>query len=189
MKYLVTGYKGQLGYDVVRELKKRNVSDSDILEMRHAEAYCIDLLKKRHAIPEFIYCTWISLKNGILSRISALTLYVVWRWGCVMMSGQDVIMSGVHVDLTDSIKSVVNDKINKLFAHSSSIIRVRVILEASKNKTEGKEFIARGKVEIGGPDIEATASTDDLYKSIDDMVNKLDRQLVDRTKTKNRTWF
>ena len=103
-----------------------------------------------------------------------------------MMSGQDVVISGVHVDLTDSIKSVVNDKINKLFAHSSSIIRVRVILEASKNKTEGKEFIARGKVEIGGPDIEATASTDDLYKSIDDMVNKLDRQLVDRTKTQNR---
>ena len=108
-----------------------------------------------------------------------------------MMNGQDIIISGVHVNLTDSIKSVVNDKLNKLFAHSSSIIRVRVILEASKNKTEGKEFIARGKVEIGkveigGPDIEATASTDDLYKSIDDMVNKLDRQLVDRTKTQNR---
>ena len=104
-----------------------------------------------------------------------------------MINGKDVIISGVHVDLTDSIKSVVNDKLNKLFAHSSSIIRVRVILEASKNKTEGKEFIARGKVEIGGPDIKATASTDDLYKSIDDMINKLDRQLVDRTKAQNRT--
>ena len=33
MKYLVTGYKGQLGYDVVRELKKRNVADSDIYPM------------------------------------------------------------------------------------------------------------------------------------------------------------
>ena len=33
MKYLVTGYKGQLGYDVVRELKNRNVSDSDIYPM------------------------------------------------------------------------------------------------------------------------------------------------------------
>lgn len=30
MKYLVTGYKGQLGYDIVRELKKRNVKDEDI---------------------------------------------------------------------------------------------------------------------------------------------------------------
>ena len=33
MKYLVTGYKGQLGYDVVRELKKRNIADSDIYPM------------------------------------------------------------------------------------------------------------------------------------------------------------
>lgn len=30
MKYLVTGYKGQLGYDIVRELKKRGISDNDI---------------------------------------------------------------------------------------------------------------------------------------------------------------
>jgi dTDP-4-dehydrorhamnose reductase len=30
MKYLVTGYNGQLGYDIVRELKNRGVADSDI---------------------------------------------------------------------------------------------------------------------------------------------------------------
>ena len=33
MKYLVTGYKGQLGYDIVRELKSRGISDSDIFPM------------------------------------------------------------------------------------------------------------------------------------------------------------
>ena len=27
MKFLVTGYKGQLGYDIVRELKKRGYND------------------------------------------------------------------------------------------------------------------------------------------------------------------
>lgn len=31
MKYLVTGYNGQLGYDIVRELKNRGVSDTDII--------------------------------------------------------------------------------------------------------------------------------------------------------------
>lgn len=31
MKYLVTGYNGQLGYDIVRELKNRGVSDEDII--------------------------------------------------------------------------------------------------------------------------------------------------------------
>ena len=33
MKYLITGYKGQLGYDVKRELLKRNVSKADILSI------------------------------------------------------------------------------------------------------------------------------------------------------------
>ena len=47
--YLVHGYLHLFGLN--------DISDSDILEMRQAEAYCMDLLKKRHAIPEFIYCT------------------------------------------------------------------------------------------------------------------------------------
>lgn len=45
--YLVHGYLHLFGLN--------DVSDSDILEMRQAEAYCMDLLKKRYAIPEFIY--------------------------------------------------------------------------------------------------------------------------------------
>ena len=31
MKYLITGYKGQLGFDIKRELLKRGVSEEDIL--------------------------------------------------------------------------------------------------------------------------------------------------------------
>jgi putative sigma-54 modulation protein len=98
------------------------------------------------------------------------------------MSEQEVIISGVHVDLTESLKSVVNEKAHKLFNHDSKIIRVRVTLEMAKNKAHKDEFIAHGRVEIGGPDIEAKAATEDLYKSIDAMVGKLDRQLVDMVK-------
>lgn len=98
------------------------------------------------------------------------------------MSDREIIISGVHIDLTDAIKAMVNEKAQKLFAHNNAIIRVRVSLEVSKNKAHQDEFIARGKIEIGGTDIEASAATNDLYKSIDDMINKLDRQLVDQNK-------
>lgn len=37
MKYLITGYKGQLGYDIKRELNKRGVSDKDILAIDKEE--------------------------------------------------------------------------------------------------------------------------------------------------------
>jgi ribosome-associated translation inhibitor RaiA len=39
-------------------------------------------------------------------------------------------------------------------------------------------------VKIGGPDLEARIAKRDLYKSIDAMVSKLDRQLGDDHKTK-----
>ena len=45
--YLVHGYLHLFGLN--------DKSGGDILKMRQAEAYCMDLLKKRHAIPEFIY--------------------------------------------------------------------------------------------------------------------------------------
>jgi putative sigma-54 modulation protein len=86
------------------------------------------------------------------------------------------------VDLTESLKDVVNEKVRKLFRHDKKIIRIRVSLEMSKNKAHTDEFIAHGHVEIGGPDLEARAATGDLYKSIDAMVEKLDRQLTESLK-------
>ncbi|MDR1595845.1 MAG: ribosome-associated translation inhibitor RaiA [Puniceicoccales bacterium] len=101
------------------------------------------------------------------------------------MKDQEIIISGVHIDLTDSLKDIVSEKVRKLFNHDRKIIRVRVTLEMSKNKAHQDEFIAHGHIDIGGPDIEAKAATEDLYKSIDAMVNKLNRQLVDSIKIEN----
>jgi putative sigma-54 modulation protein len=98
------------------------------------------------------------------------------------MSEQKIIISGVHVDLTESLKAIVSEKIQKLFHHDNSIIRVRATLEMAKNKDHQDEFIAHGRIEIGGPDIEAKAATEDLYKSIDLMIDKLNRQLIDSNK-------
>ena len=43
MKYLITGYKGQLGFDIKRELLKRGVSEEDILALDKDE---MDITKK-----------------------------------------------------------------------------------------------------------------------------------------------
>lgn len=94
----------------------------------------------------------------------------------------EVIVSGVHVELTDALKNLVNSKTRKLFHHARSIIRIRVELDVSKNKAHEDECTAKGTIEINGPDIHATASSDDLYKSIDLLVEKLDRQLTESLK-------
>ena len=45
-----------------------------------------------------------------------------------------------------------------------------------------QQFIAKGQLEVRGNDHFASADTDDLYKSIDDLVQKLDRMLRRRSR-------
>lgn len=95
---------------------------------------------------------------------------------------RDIIISGIHLELTDAIKQIVNEKAEKLFRRDESIIRLRFDLEHVTSKDPSQEFVAKGHIEVKGPDIIASAISEDLYKSIDLLIQKLDRQLSERIK-------
>ena len=92
----------------------------------------------------------------------------------------DIIISGHNLDLTPAIKSMVVEKVSKLFEHENSIIRMRVELNGGEGSR--KAFHVKGHIEIKGKDLIADAASDDLYKSIDLLENKLDRQLRRRSR-------
>ena len=94
----------------------------------------------------------------------------------------DVIITGLNMELTGAIKDVVYEKTEKLFEHDDHIIRMRVELEYDQQKTREKEFIAKGHLGVRGKDHVAHAETDNLYKSIDEMVQKLDRMIRRRSR-------
>jgi putative sigma-54 modulation protein len=101
------------------------------------------------------------------------------------MKQHDVIISGINMELTDSIKNVVYEKAEKLFEHDDHIIRMRVELAYDSHQaSHQKEFIAKGHLEVRGNDHFVSVDTDDLYKSIDLMVQKLDRMLRRRSRLK-----
>lgn len=95
---------------------------------------------------------------------------------------REIILSGNHLDLTDALKSSVNEKLDKLFRHEDSIIRIRVELEYSANRKREREYTAKGIIEVRGPDMVVSVSSDDLYKSIDLLATKLDRKLRRRSR-------
>lgn len=97
------------------------------------------------------------------------------------MAKKEVIISGAHMELTEALKGIVNDKVERLFRHEETIIRVRVELGVSHRKG-ADEFTAKGHIEINGPDLHVSETTEDLYKSIDQMVDKLDRMLRQRSR-------
>lgn len=98
------------------------------------------------------------------------------------MSNHEVIISGVRMDLTEALKSIVKEKAEKLFKHEERIIRLRVELEYDPNKARHKEYIAKGHIEINGPPLIVSAASEDEYKSIDLMIEKLDRKLRRRAR-------
>ena len=83
-----------------------------------------------------------------------------------------VIITGRNLEITDAIRNYINKKMGKLERFKQEIIKAEVVLEVQRNwrKVEvtlkGDGFLARGE-----------KRANDMYASIDAVVNKLKKQL------------
>ena len=84
-----------------------------------------------------------------------------------------IILSGIHLELTDALKAKVEEKAQKLFGHKARIVRLRVELSAEQKQS----FIAKGHLEMPRESLIVSKKHRDLYKAIDMMIEGLDRQL------------
>ena len=56
----------------------------------------------------------------------------------------ELIVSGIHLELTQSLKIFVQEKAERLFRHEERIVRLRVELEYDANEAPGARFKAKG---------------------------------------------
>jgi len=97
----------------------------------------------------------------------------------------NLIISGLHLDLTDALKNIVSDKMDKIFKHEEKIIRARMELDQdSRSSSHKNQFTAKGHLELKGSTITISTSSDNLYKAIDDLIEKLDRGLRRKSRLK-----
>lgn len=94
----------------------------------------------------------------------------------------EIIVSGIHVDLTAALKAYVVEKMQRLFDHEERIVRIRVEIEFDDRKAKEDRFTAKAHLQISGPDANISVTSDDAYKSIDFLVDKLDRSLRRRSR-------
>jgi len=92
------------------------------------------------------------------------------------MNGQ-VNITGINLELTEAIKNYVREKAAKLFEHNDRIIRANFDLEYIPTKAPEQSFVAKSTIEIAGPNIVLSVTSADLYKSIDELMDKLIRQI------------
>ena len=81
-------------------------------------------------------------------------------------------ISGHHLDITEAIKQHSIEKLSKIKHHFDHLININMILGVDKDVQK-----AEATIHVRGADLFAKAESDNLYVSIDQMVNKLDSQI------------
>lgn len=84
-----------------------------------------------------------------------------------------IIITGHHLEVTDSLKAHTELKFEKLKRHFDNVADVHVILTVEKLDQK-----AEATVKISGATLFAEDVNSDMYDAIDKVVDKLDRQII-----------
>jgi putative sigma-54 modulation protein len=82
-----------------------------------------------------------------------------------------VSLSGHHVDITDSIRNYVHEKIQRLDRHFDQALDINIILTVEKLRHK-----AEATLHVSGNNLHADDVKEDMYAAIDGLIDKLDRQ-------------
>jgi putative sigma-54 modulation protein len=82
-------------------------------------------------------------------------------------------LTGHHVEITDPLRSYVNEKMDKLERHFDHVTNVHVVLSVEKLRQK-----AEADVHVSGAELFAEATSEDMYAAIDSLIDKLDRQII-----------
>ena len=81
-------------------------------------------------------------------------------------------ITGHHVEVTDSLKAYVAEKLERLEKHFDHVNNVHVILSVEKQRQKSE-----ATVNVNGASLFADSTEEDMYAAIDSMTDKLDRQI------------
>ncbi len=92
-----------------------------------------------------------------------------------------ITVTGRHMELTPTLKDHVQSKVNKLNKYLENILEAHVVLSVEKYR-----HIAEITIHLDGVNINSKGETNDMYASIDQVMEKIERQITKR-KSKQQT--
>lgn len=87
-------------------------------------------------------------------------------------------ISGHHLEVTPALKEYVVTKLDRVTRHFDQVVGVTVLLTVEKQKEKEKRQRAEVTLHTKGKDIFVESAHEDLYAAIDQLMDKLDRQVV-----------
>ena len=83
-----------------------------------------------------------------------------------------VSITGHNVEISQSLKGYINNKMGRVERHFDQVIDVHVVLDVAKQRHK-----AETTLQLSGSKIHAESEHSYMYAAIDAMVDKLDRQV------------
>lgn len=126
-------------------------------------------------IGRIVIARWVNLLGfpiGFLDQELFLTL--VELGGSFM----NLTISGHHLEVTPALRSYVTTKLDRIMRHFDQVVDVKVLLTVEKQKEKERRQRAECNIHVKGSDMFAESSHEDLYAAVDELVDKLDRQVV-----------
>ncbi|MEM7612522.1 MAG: ribosome-associated translation inhibitor RaiA [Pseudomonadota bacterium] len=82
-------------------------------------------------------------------------------------------VTGHHIDVTDSLRDYVGNKMGKIEKHFENVTDIHCILSVEKVRHKAEAIAS-----LRGARLHAEATEDDMYAAIDSLSDKLDRQII-----------
>lgn len=83
-----------------------------------------------------------------------------------------ITLSARHMELTDAIRKHVEEQLQKLKGHFDKVIDANIVLSVEKHRHCAEITLHANGIRIHGKE-----ETDDMYTSVDSVINKLERQI------------
>ena len=86
-------------------------------------------------------------------------------------------ISGHHLEITPSMREYVLTKLDRVTRHFDQVVGVTVLLSFEKLKEKERRQKAEVTLHVKGKDIFVETNHEDMYAAIDQLMDKLDRQV------------
>ena len=86
-------------------------------------------------------------------------------------------ISGHHLDVSPALREYVLTKLERVTRHFDQVVDINVLLSVENLKEKERRQRAEVTLHVKGRDIFVETSHEDLYAAIDQLMDKLDRQV------------
>ncbi|MBA4261426.1 MAG: ribosomal subunit interface protein [Comamonadaceae bacterium] len=97
-------------------------------------------------------------------------------------------ISGHHLEVTPALRGYVTTKLERISRHFDQVVDIKVLLTVDNLKEKDLRQKAECNIHVKGKDLFAESVHADLYAAVDELADKLDRQVLrykDKTQNHN----